>query len=94
MRTWQTKSLAKIGIFHFMQEKPFNFQPFSRFIDQTSHDFGNFVSKNQPILIKIGNFVTKNNTFDPFSGLAKNLTKSGRQTKSNKQLKNRRSKPC
>ena len=94
MRTWQAKSLAKIGIFHFMQEKPFNFQPFSRFIDQTFHDFGNFVIKNHPNFAKIGNFVIKSNAFNRFLALAKNLTKSGRQTKSNKQLKHRRSKSC
>jgi hypothetical protein len=57
--------------------------------------FGNFVIKIQSKSPQIGNFVIKNTSFDPFLALAKNLTRLGRQTKSNKQqLKNRRSKPC
>ena len=40
--------------------------------------FGNFVIQNHPIVIKIGNFVSKNTEFEPFLALAKNLTSSGR----------------
>ena len=56
--------------------------------------FGNFVIRKQRKTMQIGNFVIKNKAFDPFLALAKNLTRWSRQSKLNKQLKNRRSKPC
>ena len=74
MSTRQTKTFAKIN--NIIKCKPYN----GYFINKTpknSH-FGNFVIIFKPVLYKIGNFVIKNASFDPFLALAKNLTRWSR----------------